>query len=261
MVKQNTVTFLNFRTSKLLLKAAMNKYQQQVELELQFWKLEVMKNPSLLGKLTEKAQGKINSYIPQKVHHAITVSIKQMVKAVLFGSEITSSDLPPHEMSLLHREALVKAKIETYCKTGAAEGGITGAGGFLMSMADFPILIAIKIKLLYEIAALYGFNISDFRERLYILHIFQMAFSSKTGSQKILTQMENWDKKLLLLPENGDQFDWQTFQQEYRDYIDLAKLAQLLPVIGAAVGAVANYQLIKKLGKTAIMSYRMRKLM
>ncbi|RYF21417.1 MAG: EcsC family protein, partial [Flavobacteriales bacterium] len=47
-------------------------------------------------------------------------------------------------------------------------------------------------------------------------------------------------------------------QQEYRDYIDLAKLAQLLPVVGAAVGAVANYQLIKKLGKTAMMSYSMR---
>jgi len=237
----------------------MDKYQQQIALELQFWKLEVMKKPSLMGNIATKVQEKINSYIPQKVHNAITATIKQMIKAVLFGSEITSSDMPPAEMSLIHREALVKAKIDSYCKTGAAEGGITGAGGFLMSMADFPILIGIKMKLLYEIAALYGFDSSDFRERLYILHIFQLAFSSKKGGQKILAQMENWDEMLLLLPENGEQFDWQTFQQEYRDYIDLAKLAQLLPVVGAAVGAVANYQLIKKLGKTAMMSYRMRK--
>lgn len=236
----------------------MDKYQQHIALELQFWKLEVMKKPSLMGNIATKIQGKINSYIPQKVHNAITATIKQMIKAVLFGSEITSSDMPPAEMSLLHREALVKAKINSYCKTGAAEGGITGAGGFLMSVADFPILIGIKIKLLYEIAALYGFESRDFRERLYILHIFQLAFSSKKGGQKILAQMQNWDQKLLLLPESGDQFDWQTFQQEYRDYIDLAKLAQLLPVFGAAVGAVANYQLIKKLGKTAMMSYRMR---
>jgi len=239
----------------------MDNYQQQIALELQFWKLEVMKKPSLMGNIATKVQGKINSYIPQKIHNAITKAIKQMVKAVLFGSEITSSDSAPAEMSLIHREALVKAKIDSYCKTGAAEGGVTGAGGFLMSMADFPILIAIKIKLLYEIAALYGHDASDFRERLYILHIFQLAFSSKKGAQKVLAQMENWNEKLFLLPENGDQFDWQTFQQEYRDYIDLAKLAQLLPVVGAVVGAVANYQLIKKLGKTAMMSYRMRKLM
>jgi len=238
----------------------MSPYEQQIAIELHFWKLEVMKKPSLVGNIANNVQQKINSYIPQKVHKAITAAIKQMVKAVLFGSELTSSDSPSSAMSLIHREALVKSKIENYCKTGAVEGGITGAGGFFMSMADFPILIAIKIKLLYKIAALYGFDTSDFRERLYLLHIFQLAFSSKKASQKVLQQMENWEDKMMLLPKSGDNFDWQTFQQEYRDYIDLAKLAQLLPVVGAAVGAVANYQLLKKLGKTAMMCYRMRKL-
>ncbi|MGI8581540.1 MAG: EcsC family protein, partial [Chitinophagaceae bacterium] len=52
--------------------------------------------------------------------------------------------------------------------------------------------------------------------------------------------------------------DWRTFQQEYRDYIDLAKMAQLIPVIGAPVGVVVNYRLIKKLGITAMNAYRMR---
>ena len=55
-----------------------------------------------------------------------------------------------------------------------------------------------------------------------------------------------------------NQFDWRSFQQEYRDYIDLAKMAQLLPGIGAVVGVVVNYKLIKKLGDTAMNAYRMR---
>jgi uncharacterized protein (DUF697 family) len=236
----------------------MNNYEQQIAIELQFWQKDLMKKPSILGNLATKIQTKINSYIPKKVHNAITTTIKQMVKAVLFGSKHTTSAVPNEQISLLHREALVKAKIDNYCKTGAAEGGVTGAGGFLMSLADFPILIGIKIKLLFEIASLYGFDVKDYRERLYILHIFQLAFSSKIGTQNVYKQMQNWDEKLIVLPESADQFDWQTFQQEYRDYIDLAKMAQLLPVVGAAVGAVANYQLIKKLGKTAMMSYRMR---
>lgn len=231
---------------------------QQIKYELDFWQMELMKKPSMLGNLATKVQTKINSYIPAKVHKAITVTIKQMVKAVLFGSTYTTSALPDVQMSLLHREALVKSKIDSYSKTGAAEGGITGAGGFLMSMADFPVLIGIKIKMLFEIATLYGYDIKDYRERLYILHIFQLAFSSTKGTQNVFKQMQNWDEKLIVLPESADQFDWQTFQQEYRDYIDLAKMAQLLPVVGAAVGAVANYQLIKKLGKTAMMAYRMR---
>ncbi len=212
----------------------------------------------MFDKATSSVQKKINSYIPDKVHGAITVAIKTMVQTVLYGSAYTTSDTPPQEMSLLHREALVKDKIARYGKTGAAEGGITGAGGFLMSMADFPLLIGIKIKLLFELAALYGFDVQDYRERLYILYIFQLAFSSQQGAAKVYHHLADWDEKLRLMPDNADQFDWQTFQQEYRDYIDLAKLAQLLPVVGAAVGAVANYQLIKKLGKTAMQAYRMR---
>lgn len=236
----------------------MYKYEEQVIYEVDFWKMDLMKKPSMLSSLATKFQTKLNSYIPNKVHHAITATIKQMVKAVLLGSKYTTSAIPPQNLTLLHREALVKAKIDSYSKTGAAEGGVTGAGGFLMSMADFPILIGIKIKMLFEIANLYGYDVKDYRERLYILHIFQLTFSSKLGAQNVFVQMENWDKKLIILPENADNFDWQTFQQEYRDYIDLAKMAQLLPVVGAAVGAVANYQLLKKLGKTAMMAYRMR---
>jgi uncharacterized protein (DUF697 family) len=235
----------------------MDNYKEKISYEVDFWKMDLMKKPSALGNLATKVQTKINSYIPKKVHAAITATIKQMVKAVLFGSTYTTST-PTEHLSILHREALVKVKIDNYTKTGAAEGGITGAGGFLMSMADFPILIGIKMKMLFEIASLYGYDVKDYRERLYILHIFQLAFSSKVGAQNVFRQMDNWDQKLFVLPENAENFDWQTFQQEYRDYIDLAKMAQLLPVVGAAVGAVANYQLIKKLGKTAMMAYRMR---
>lgn len=234
------------------------KYEEKIRIELEFWKREMMQKPSLFNKVTNNVQKKINSYIPLKVHQVITTTMKGMVKTVLYGSTYTTTATPPAEMSLIQREALVIQKIDSYCKTGAAEGGITGAGGFLMSMADFPILIGIKMKLLFEIAALYGYDIKDYRERLYILYIFQLAFSSKQGTTKVFLHIKDWESRLQALPEKPEDFDWLTFQQEYRDYIDLAKLAQLLPVVGAAVGAVANYQLIKKLGKTAMQAYRLR---
>ncbi|GAA3330059.1 hypothetical protein GCM10020331_081050 [Ectobacillus funiculus] len=52
--------------------------------------------------------------------------------------------------------------------------------------------------------------------------------------------------------------DWRKLQQEYRDYIDLAKMLQLVPVIGAPVGAYANYQLMNRLGEITMNCYRMR---
>ncbi|TDG36815.1 EcsC family protein [Pedobacter changchengzhani] len=232
-------------------------YEQKILSELEFWKFKILQKQSFFGNVTDKVQKKINSYIPDKVHNAITVTIKQMVKAVLFGSKYTTAK-PILHLTLMHREALIKQKIQNYKKTGAAEGGITGAGGFLMSLADFPILLGIKMKMLFDIAAGYGYDVNDYRERLFILHIFQLAFSSKQESKNVFLKMQNWDKSAHLLPTNIDEFDWLTFQQQYRDYIDLAKLAQLIPFVGAAVGAVANYKLIEKLGKTAMMAYRLR---
>ncbi|TCD11158.1 EcsC family protein [Pedobacter frigidisoli] len=232
-------------------------YEQKITSEMDFWRFKILQKPSLFSKVTDKVQKKINSYIPDKVHNAITVAIKQMVKAVLFGSTFTTSE-PIIDLTLMHREALVKKKIENYKKTGAVEGGITGAGGFLMSLADFPLLLGIKMKMLFDIAAIYGYEVKDYRERLFMLHIFQLAFSSKEESKNVFIKMQDWDNTAHQLPTNIDEFDWLTFQQQYRDYIDLAKLAQMLPFVGAAVGAVANYKLIEKLGKTAMMSYRMR---
>ena len=52
--------------------------------------------------------------------------------------------------------------------------------------------------------------------------------------------------------------DWREFQQEYRDHIDFVKMLQLVPGIGAVVGALANYNLLDQLGETAKNCYRLR---
>ena len=104
--------------------------------------------------------------------------------------------------------------------------------------------------------AIYGKSGKDFSERLYLLHIFQLAFSSAAHRAEVFRAMEDWDARAH--PQHLDDFDWRRFQQEYRDYIDLAKLAQMIPVIGAPVGAFVNYRLLDRLGETAINAYRMR---
>ncbi len=97
-----------------------------------------------------------------------------------------------------------------------------------------------------------------YKERLYILHIFQLAFSSRDHSSRLFEKMEKWDEYSRFLPADINQFDWVSFQREYRDYIDLAKLLQLVPGIGAVVGLYENNKLMNKLGETSIQSYRMR---
>jgi hypothetical protein len=235
----------------------MDQYQEQVFSELSVWQKRMLRKPSLLNNLSKKVQTKMNTWIPEKIHRAITVTIKQMVRGVLFGATHTTAKSSYHQ-SLQARETAVQQKIEFYRKTAAVEGGITGAGGILLGLADFPLLLGLKIKLLFDIASMYGYNVEDYKERVYLLHIFELAFSSHEHRKKIYLKMVDWDKKSKELPEDIHQFDWRNFQQEYRDYIDIAKMAQLVPVIGAPVGAVVNYRLVKKLGITAMNAYRMR---
>ncbi len=232
-------------------------YETTARKELEEWQLRMQRKPSLLNRASARMQRKLNSYIPEKVHAAITVIIKQMIRSVLFGAKVTTAEIKPFT-SLEQTEQEVRRRIEAYKKTAALEGGITGAGGILLGLADFPILIGIKIKLLFDIAALYGFDVRDYRERVYLLHIFQLAFSSQQHRRDVYAQMNNWEVQKKALPADIHQFEWRKFQQEYRDYIDLAKLAQLVPGIGAVVGLVVNYQLLSKLGTTAMNAYRLR---
>jgi hypothetical protein len=225
--------------------------------ELAVWQTRMRERPSLFNRMSKGLQTRINRLIPQRVHDVITGAIKHMTRGVLAGSEFIAPT-PSAQPSLEIIETSVRTRIEWYKRVGAAEGGLTGAAGLLVGLADFPLLLTLKIKLLYDIAALYGHDVSDYRERLYVLHVFQLAFSSQKRRQELFNHMERWSEFAATLPEDIHQFDWQTFQQEYRDYIDLAKMLQLVPGIGAVVGVVANWRLLDQLGETAMMAYRMR---
>ncbi|MGE5406919.1 MAG: EcsC family protein [Methanosarcina sp.] len=235
----------------------MTRYEKDAYNQLIIWQHAMLRNPSLLNKLSKNIQVRMNSFIPERIHKTITAALKQMVRAVLFGAKHTSMKTQV-DKTLEERELSVKQRIDFYRKTAAVEGGITGAGGIFLGFADFPILIAIKIKLLFDIASIYGFSVKEYKERVYLLHIFELAFSSDEHRKRIYQKMTDWEKKSKELPDDINEFDWRNFQQEYRDYIDLAKMAQLIPWIGAPVGVVVNSRLIKKLGSTAMNAYRMR---
>jgi hypothetical protein len=235
----------------------MTTYEQMAYAELEVWKTRMQREPSFTSALSRKIQAKINSVIPEKIHRAITTAIKQMTRAVSVGAEFTTPKLIEGE-TLDTREIIVREKIKLYSNTAAAEGAITGAGGILLGLADFPLWLTLKMKMLFEIAAAYGFSVSRFQERIFLLYIFELTFSSQQNRNKIYKIIENWKEVEATLPSDINQFDWRSFQQEYRDFIDIAKLLQLVPGIGAPVGAIVNHRLTNKLGETAMNAFRMR---
>ncbi|MBU5467444.1 EcsC family protein [Virgibacillus sp. MSJ-26] len=232
----------------------MREYERKVEEELHDWRKKILKRPSLFNQISKKAQTRINEMIPEKAHNIITESMKSMVKTTLIGSNVITRKEQNSNNNLMERDDLLKEKLVSYRKTAVIEGAGTGAGGIFLGLADFPLLLSIKIKFLFEAATIYGFNTDEYEERLFILHVFQLAFSSDKKRKETLYIIDNWktEKEKLL------DMDWRVFQQEYRDYIDLIKLLQLIPGFGAIVGAYANHNLLDTLGETAMNVYRSR---
>ncbi len=235
----------------------MTLYETHCLAELAVWQKRMQAEPSFSSQLAKRLQNRINRVIPEKVHKAITLAIKQMTRAVFFGAGFTSR-VPQKETDLQNCEIKVLERIKFYRNTAAAEGALTGAAGILLGLADFPLWLTLKMKMLFEVSTIYGFDTTRYQERVYILHIFELCFSSALHRNKIYKIIADWVEHEKNLPSDINEFDWRSFQQEYRDYIDIAKLLQLIPGIGAVVGAYVNHRLTTRLGKTAMNAYRMR---
>ncbi|MCM3602286.1 EcsC family protein [Robertmurraya korlensis] len=232
----------------------MNEYELKIYNEIILWKRKLLKKSPFLQRVSKKAQGKINELIPAKAHQMITDSIKQMVKALLVGSYVTTKKENRAGSSLMEKDKMAAEKLSFYRKTATLEGAGTGAGGIFLGLADFPLLLSIKMKYLSETATIYGFNPEKLEERIFILHVFSLAFSSDEKRLETFDVIENWEER----KQNYEDMDWQSFQQEYRDHIDFIKMLQLVPGIGAVVGAYANYNLLDSLGEVAMNCYRLR---
>lgn len=232
----------------------MNEYELKIYHEIVLWKRKLLKKSAFFQRVSKKAQGKINELIPAKAHQIITDSIKQMVKALLVGSYVTTKKENKAGSSLMEKDKMAAEKLSFYRKTATLEGAGTGAGGIFLGLADFPLLLSIKMKYLSETATIYGFNPEKLEERIFILHVFSLAFSSDEKRLETFKIIENWEER----KQNYEDMDWQSFQQEYRDHIDFIKMLQLVPGIGAVVGAYANYNLLDSLGEVAMNCYRLR---
>lgn len=236
-------------------------YEERARIELKRWKRKMEKKSSLASIYTRKLQTKINNKIPEKIHSIFTISVKNMVQATLVGSEYTTTTIPLEGVPLQERELKLEEKVKVYKKTAAFEGAGTGAGGIILGMVDFPLLLSIKMRFLFEAASIYGFDVKDYRERLFILYLFQLAYSSDNKKRDVFEKIKRWEQIKDDLPDKEiylEEINWKSFQLEYRDHIDLIKLLQLIPGFGAIVGAIANYHFLEVLGETAKNSYRMR---
>jgi len=233
--------------------ADTNLYDQTIKKELEEWQLEVLKKPTKMSNISKNVQGKIQNLLPEKIQNGITAAVKTMVETVLTASSAFTDTEVSNNPALSESDFFVERKFKTYYRVAMAQGIGFGLGGMLINLADLPALMSIKVKFLFDCAKLYGFDPCEKSERLFMLHVFQLAFCSDEHRQKVAPIVMNWDGH-----KQNIEMNWRDLQIEYRDYMDIAKILQLLPVVGAAAGGLANHNLMQKLRVTAMNSYRLR---
>ena len=228
-------------------------YYETVQKELSAWEKQIRKDPGLGKRLSKKVQAKVHSVTPLKVQDLITASIKTMIETVLGSSRLLTKTKINRDPTLAESDFLVERAYQSYHKAAVAQGIGFGLGGFLVNLADMPALLTVQVKFLFDCCKLYGFDPDIKIERLFILHVFQLAYSSSRRGAEILPLIKDWDAQAQTL-----EADWEKLQMEYRDYMDIAKLMQLLPVVGAVAGGAANHNLMNRLKQTAMNAYRLR---
>lgn len=239
-------------------------YEQKAREEIADWERQLFKPPGWLERASKTIGARINNLIPPKVHNMITTTIKSIVRTALFGAEYTPKrTVEPRTRDLESADQEAKRLFALYQKIAVAEGAGTGAGGIMLNVVDFPALIAIKMKFLFELAHVYGYDTKHFAERVFILKVFQMTFSGPEQRARLLGEIKRWDLEKERWSSDADysrSMDWETFQKEYRDAIDFRKMLQMVPGIGAVAGAWANYTILEELGESATNAYRLRRL-
>lgn len=214
----------------------------------------MQKKSSLLQRKSKIVQNRINAKIPTKIHGVVTESIKTMIQLSLTTSKYIYPMEVNEQWTLQEREVQVKERLKQYRHTAMIEGAGTGAGGIVLGIADFPLLLSIKMKFLFDVGRIYGFDVKNYEERMFLLHVFLLAFSSDEKRKEVLETVVNWENE----KDKWKELDWKSLQLEYRDTIDFVKMLQLVPGIGAVVGAWANGKFLAQLGETAMNAYRLR---
>ncbi len=233
------------------------KYEDAARTEMKYWSLRMQKLPSVTERITQNVQRSIHQVLPERVHQIIAETMDEVAQKVLLGNSFIISN-PQHFEDFKACEHKVLEQTMAYTSTGSMDAHDSKLNNIYTNAVDFPELLKIKVQLLFDVAALYGFDLNDYRERLFVLYIFQMAFSTKGMRSNAFDMLISFEKKKSQLPEQLENFDLSDFQKIFKENIDPTKMAQMTPYLGPAIGLVTNWRLVKKLSNTAIQAYRLR---
>ncbi len=153
-----------------------------------------------------------------------------------------------------------------YAVTG---GGAAGAFGALGLAIDVPATVALALRTARLTGLCYGFGADTEAERIYILDILQLAGANsraerdaaiaRLAEERTGLAKEDWQKIVRLTGQTtGSVAATQRVATTLGVNLSARKMAQIVPILGAAVGAGVNAAFQNDVAASARFAYRAR---
>lgn len=163
-----------------------------------------------------------------------------------------------HPDTLRAIDKSASSKVRSGKFVGTADGTVLGIFG--MGMPDIPIFLGLLLKQCYEIAASYGYDYRDPREKKYTISVLKLAFSPDEDKEAASGECDD----LAGIMERVEEFDTELSDKDIADIAGVlatemlvAKFIQGLTFFGV-VGGAFNYRLMGKVSKAARLKYKKR---
>jgi uncharacterized protein (DUF697 family) len=259
----------------------LNEYERQARREIDAWQHG---DASLVAQAMNWAMAPmdwvvrriVSEDLVEQVDEAVTQFLSMLNDAsewTLDASEVLA-DARRHGIDVTRAEELRDHPLETLDQIArgyttqnailaAVEGGGTGLGGAVLIAADIPLLFTINMRLIQQIGASYGFPLRGPAYRPLVLSIFNVAASSsREAKNDALREISVAGSALARGQEYRGRVSG-TFREQNRHVpreiaknIVGRKLAQAIPIAGAAVGAGINYWFTTEAAEGSYMLFR-----
>lgn len=180
------------------------------------------------------------------------------------GEEVSSQkDFIKYDLEIIDKAiGLLSVK---YKSLTAGEGVLTGAAGLPGIPADVVALISLNLRAIGEYCVYCGFNPRSQHEKLFMMNLLALS-SSHSDKSKVIAMSQ----LVKIAKEVAKKKTWKELErhafvkiiQQITKALGIrltkAKLAQILPALGAVVGGGFNYYFTSKVTDAAFYLYRER---
>ena len=259
----------------------LSDYERKAQREIERWE----RGESLLGQAFGFAMKPVDwafdKFVPESVTDGLTDALTQALSTLNDASTWTFAEsdvldaaaaagLEAESVEALRDEPLdeLDAVAKRFTSQNALlamlSGGGAGLGGALLLAADIPVLFTVNFRLIQQVAASYGFPLRDPAYAPVVLSIFNVAAS---GSREAKSDALRELSVAAAAFAHGSGYKGRPAQGTLREQmghvpreiaknLGAAKLGQMIPIAGAAVGAGVNYWFTDQAAQAAVMLSR-----